>query len=166
MTVPPETVSVSQVRRRARQLLGEWGAEAYEWLLSQLLTEVSTNAVLHAATAFEVRLQLSGERLRCEVTDTSPKVPRPRRHHAPDATTGRGLTLVEELSTAWGVTRREGGKTVWFELSRGAAEDDGATTTSTGDGSARPSARPRRAGTRRTASRQVPRALACMRVAA
>jgi hypothetical protein len=33
-----------------------------------------------------------------------------------DATSGRGLSLVEALSTSWGWTATHGGKFVWFEL--------------------------------------------------
>lgn len=104
-----------QARRAARRALTEWDAETLEWTVSQLVSELATNAVIHAGTTFEVRLTLTGAQLRCEVSDTSPRIPRPRAYAA-DATTGRGLLLVERLATAWGVLRRAGGKTVWFGL--------------------------------------------------
>lgn len=34
----------------------------------------------------------------------------------PDAEGGRGLIVVTVLATAWGVTARDVGKTVWAEL--------------------------------------------------
>lgn len=122
-SLPPEARSVSQVRRLARESAEGWGVEQVEWTLSQLVTELATNAVIHAGTSFQVRLSLSGGLLRCEVTDASPQVPRPRRY-ALEATTGRGLSMIEQLSDAWGVKPHAGGKTVWFELSL----DDGETT--------------------------------------
>jgi hypothetical protein len=43
-----------------------------------------------------------------------------QREQSPDATTGRGLLLVDALADAWGVDRGDGladvGKTVWVEL--------------------------------------------------
>lgn len=115
LSLPPDVRSVASARRAARQALADWDADAFEWALSQLLTEVATNAVIHAATSFQVSIALDGDRLRCEVRDGSPRVPRRRRYSA-DATTGRGLSLIDQLAASWGVTVLAGGKTVWFEL--------------------------------------------------
>ena len=38
------------------------------------------------------------------------------RHHSAEATTGRGLQLLESVATSWGVQPAGRGKTVWFEL--------------------------------------------------
>ena len=35
---------------------------------------------------------------------------------APDAATGRGLFIVEQLATQWGVDLHRDGKSVWVEL--------------------------------------------------
>jgi len=98
-------------------VLTAWDADELEWELSQLLTEVVTNAVLHAGTPLRVVLErdAASGRLRCEVTDGSSVRPRVRRHSA-EATTGRGLQLLESVATSWGVQSAGGGKTVWFEL--------------------------------------------------
>ena len=124
--VAPEARSVGEVRREVRDVLTAWGADSFDWALSQLLTEVVTNVVLHAATPFDVTLvhdTASGAaRLRCEVSDASPRLPRPRSYSLESAT-GRGMKLVEQLSAAWGVDRHGRGKTVWFELVAG--DDDG-----------------------------------------
>ena len=112
-----QTATVAEARRWARAVLTAWDADDLEWELSQLLTEVVTNAVLHAGTALRVVLEqdAASGRLRCEVTDGSPARPRLRRHSA-DATTGRGLQLLESVATSWGVQAVSGGKTVWFEV--------------------------------------------------
>ncbi len=102
--VPGRASSVTAVRRGARAALTGWDAARYEWLLSQLLTEVVTNVVLHAYTTFDVTVHLTGTGVRVEVTDGSPRLPRPRRHSV-DATTGRGLDLLEQLSSRWGAVR-------------------------------------------------------------
>lgn len=81
-----------------------------------LVSEVVTNAVLHAATGIELICTVETGRLCVEVRDRSPVLPG-RRHYHDDAMTGRGLGMVEELASAWGVEPAPtGGKTVWFEL--------------------------------------------------
>jgi anti-sigma regulatory factor (Ser/Thr protein kinase) len=86
-----------------------------------LTSEAATNAVLHSASgerggSFEVRCRLASERLRVEVHDAgAPQAPR-RRIHQLDALTGRGLELVEALSTRWGWSGGAGGCVLWFEL--------------------------------------------------
>jgi anti-sigma regulatory factor (Ser/Thr protein kinase) len=81
-----------------------------------LTSEVATNAVLHTGDEFEVRVDLlENEGIRVSVTDQSPQLPQPRVTTV-DATTGRGLLLVDSLATAWGVDDRANGKVVWFEV--------------------------------------------------
>jgi hypothetical protein len=117
VVLEPDTASVARARRWARETVEAWDADGQEWTLSQLLTEIVTNAVLHADTRFRVRLQqdLGTRRLRCEVTDASAVRPR-LRYHSPEATTGRGLQMVADLARVWGVVPMDGGKTVWFEV--------------------------------------------------
>lgn len=111
------TATVAEARRWARGVLAAWDADALEWELSQLLTEVVTNAVLHAGTPLRVVLEqeMPSGRLRCEVSDDSPVRPRVRRHST-EATTGRGLQLLDRVASAWGVAPLAAGKTVWFEV--------------------------------------------------
>jgi anti-sigma regulatory factor (Ser/Thr protein kinase) len=80
-----------------------------------LSSELATNAVLHAGTAFRVRIELTGSRLRVEVTDTGERMPVVKRY-GPESPTGRGLRLLESGAARWGVEQRPDGKTVWFEL--------------------------------------------------
>jgi two-component sensor histidine kinase len=82
-----------------------------------LLTEVVTNAILHAKTTVSVRLFLHADRLRAEVDDASMQPPA-RRFPTQTATGGRGLLLLDRLASGWGhiVDAERGGKTVWFEV--------------------------------------------------
>jgi hypothetical protein len=50
------------------------------------------------------------------VTDTDPTLP-VQAVPGPDDLGGRGLWVVEQLSTLWGCDADRDGKTVWFELS-------------------------------------------------
>jgi anti-sigma regulatory factor (Ser/Thr protein kinase) len=80
-----------------------------------LVSELVTNAVVHARTDVTLRVLLRRGVLRIEVTDGSPIVPAPRRP-AGLAGTGRGLQLVDRLADRWGVSKARRGKTIWFEL--------------------------------------------------
>ena len=81
-----------------------------------LISEVVTNAVLHARTKIHVTLRVSTNFIRVEVADRSPMLPWIPEPPSPDAETGRGLWLVNLLSSKWGVQKAQGGKVVWFEL--------------------------------------------------
>jgi len=111
----PQPESVALARREVRAVLAGWDADRFEWEVSQLVTELATNVVLHARTGFDLCMELDGDRLRLEVRDASPLLPRPRRFSR-ESTTGRGMRLVETLAQSWGVDRGAGGKTVWLEL--------------------------------------------------
>ncbi|MFL6138108.1 MAG: ATP-binding protein [Frankiaceae bacterium] len=114
--------SVAAARRFVRELLTYWHADDYEWTAAQVVSELVTNAVIHARTAFVLGLSLDGGVLRISVTDTSPRRP-VRRRYSDEATTGRGLALVERLAGRWGVSLDGERKTVWCELT---AESPGA----------------------------------------
>lgn len=81
-----------------------------------VVSEVVTNALLHAGTAIEVSAVLDSTGLRIEVGDGSAHLP-VRRRYATTSGTGRGLMMLEELVDAWGAARNPRGKTVWFRLS-------------------------------------------------
>ncbi len=53
--------------------------------------------------------------MRIELRDDNPRLPAPV-VFSDDATSGRGLAMVDALSRRWGVGRQGGGKTVWAEL--------------------------------------------------
>lgn len=84
-----------------------------------VVSELATNAVLHARTPFEVGVLVGGGKVRIEVHD---RVPRrfARRFFSDQATSGRGLRLVEQLCDSWGVDVYDGGKAVWAEVSTSA----------------------------------------------
>lgn len=85
----------------------------------ELLTgELVSNAVVHGPPGAQVvvRLRIDSRTVRVSVRDTGGGRPRVR-HPEPTAPSGRGLALVEALSTAWGTaTHPDGGKTVWFDV--------------------------------------------------
>ncbi|WP_445256348.1 SpoIIE family protein phosphatase [Nocardioides aurantiacus] len=80
-----------------------------------LVSEMVTNALVHAGGPARLELSVASDRLRIAVTDVEPHEPA---LGAPDqdSTHGRGVLLVEALATAWGVAPSGSGKTVWAEL--------------------------------------------------
>lgn len=81
-----------------------------------LISELVTNAVLHARTGIDVRVSASGQGVHVAVTDHSPLRPQ-RRSYGTSATTGRGLALIDMIAERSGThTEADGGKTTWFEL--------------------------------------------------
>ena len=80
------------------------------------LSEVVTNAALHAHTDIKVLIEVCEEQLRVEVHDGNPALPRPR-GYGEHATTGRGMDLVAALTDSCGVySLGHEGKVVWFCL--------------------------------------------------
>lgn len=121
MELAPEAASASAARRFVRETLASWGASALEEAAILLTSEVVTNALLHARTPMRLLLRRRDGLLRVEVCDES-DLPPERRHYEADASTGRGLALVEALADDWGVDPADGGKSVWFTLSMEAAQ--------------------------------------------
>ena len=113
--LPPEAASAGRARRFVREVLGEWQLLGIEEVATLLVSEVVTNAVLHAGTDLTVELLRSEGNVRVEVADRSTQAAT-RRHYDGAATTGRGLALVQALSDEWGVDARPDGKTVWFDV--------------------------------------------------
>jgi anti-sigma regulatory factor (Ser/Thr protein kinase) len=82
-----------------------------------LVSELATNAIRHGSPPVRLSLRLERDRLRVEVTDSSPALPE-LSHPSPDQVGGRGLQIVQQLAATWGASSspRRLGKTVWFEL--------------------------------------------------
>jgi anti-sigma regulatory factor (Ser/Thr protein kinase) len=80
-----------------------------------VVTELATNAVLHARSGFTVTVASAGGAVRVEVSDESRTPPR---RPAPSlrAPGGRGLALIEAVASSWGVLHTGDGKIVWAQL--------------------------------------------------
>ncbi len=80
-----------------------------------VVSELATNAVIHAGTPFSVAVRCDGSAVRISVQDWSQRQPVMRDGH-PAAASGRGLRLIAMVSRSWGVEHGPEGKTVWAEL--------------------------------------------------
>jgi anti-sigma regulatory factor (Ser/Thr protein kinase) len=117
MTIPPLAREVGKVRRFVRDHLSDRaGVDRDTVDMAELLVgELVTNAVVHSRTDVSVRVHQYNVRLRIEVYDENPRMPQPCLTPL-EATSGRGLGLVDAFSSAWGVQRLADGKVVWFEI--------------------------------------------------
>ncbi|WP_405977568.1 ATP-binding protein [Streptomyces sp. NBC_00158] len=87
-----------------------------------LVSEVVANACLHGGGPGVLVLDCTDERLRIEVTDSSPVPPaRPAAAGDPRQPGGHGLVIVERLARAWGSRPGAAGKCVWLEVACPAA---------------------------------------------
>jgi anti-sigma regulatory factor (Ser/Thr protein kinase) len=85
--------------------------------LAILISELVTNAVLHAGTAFRVKAVMYPACIRIEVFDDS-LAPPVMGDRETSLSRGRGLMVVDALSDNWGFDPINHGKVVWFELER------------------------------------------------
>ncbi len=78
-----------------------------------VVSELTANAIVHAGGVVYLQIFRAGGHLRIEVADASPKPAGPVKVNL---TSGRGLQMVEALTTNWGSELRSWGKVVWAEL--------------------------------------------------
>lgn len=110
-----EAASASRARSWLAAELADWSAGCVA-TAELLVSELVTNAVLHASGRIEVSADRDGARVTVDVVDRWPSRP-VRKAYGPDAATGRGLFLLEQLAEAWGVREQGDRKAVWFRLS-------------------------------------------------
>ncbi|WP_406089107.1 SpoIIE family protein phosphatase [Kitasatospora purpeofusca] len=125
-TFEPVGRSASAARAFVRDALLGWGLPEVVDDAVVLVSELVTNAVVHAGTAAEVCCLREDGTVRIEVTDHHPErglptfadVPTTASDHYADADGegGRGLLMCAALAERWGVEYGSGRKTVWFRL--------------------------------------------------
>ncbi|MFJ5231486.1 ATP-binding protein [Kitasatospora sp. NPDC088391] len=111
----PLSSSIAAGRAWTRRHLGElgWTEHAAETAADVLVTvsELLTNAHRHAHSDANLVLTWDGSCLYVSVHDDSPRLPHPR-EAGRDATSGRGMALVDALADDWSARADGHGKTV------------------------------------------------------
>jgi anti-sigma regulatory factor (Ser/Thr protein kinase) len=120
VTLPSTEQAPGVARRLVRDAGRNWPERVLEAALLAV-SEVVTNAVRHGSGRIELCVTADDRLVRIEVTDEGAQLP--LRRSAPEEVLGdggRGLYLLDALTTSWGSDRREDGpgKTVWMEISR------------------------------------------------
>jgi anti-sigma regulatory factor (Ser/Thr protein kinase) len=119
--LPADLTSARQARAAIRQALADWGMDHLSEDAELLASELVANSAEHGdGKPISLALRRNAEPgeqpgITCEVTDTSPAMPR-RTEPGPDAARGRGLAIVDALAQSSGVRASQVGKTTWFSL--------------------------------------------------
>lgn len=81
-----------------------------------MVSELATNALVHASSGFTVAIDRSDAAVTVSVTDRGDGTPAMQSPSSSEPH-GRGLRIVEALSDDWGITSStDTGKTVWFRI--------------------------------------------------
>ena len=113
--LPALPSSAGEARRLLRDAMPEETSEESTDAAALALSEIVTNALVHAGTPMRLRVILAPSAVRVELADGSARLPLPR-EYSRAAGTGRGLHMVTEIVDEWGAHHDEDGKVVWFEI--------------------------------------------------
>ncbi len=148
VTLATGPLSVQEARRWAVWTCGQIDRHDLAECAELGVSELVTNALLHAEPPVRLKLRGTTEHPRIEVSDSSVVPPQPGSRaggididafdldafdsaasgdfDVTDLTGfGRGLDIVARASAAWGAVVEEDGKTVWFEPATGFSDDAG-----------------------------------------
>ena len=117
IVVPPMPESVKATRDWARERLEEWGVpEGDQHTIVSGISELITNAILHAGTESHLTLDLDTGVVAVTVADSGNRGEPLLTGAETMAVRGRGLSLVRAISDSFGAHRTSAGSTVWFEV--------------------------------------------------
>ncbi|MDX3771191.1 MULTISPECIES: SpoIIE family protein phosphatase [unclassified Streptomyces] len=112
--LPQDIAAVSSARTLAERQLSVWGLkDENKFMATLVISELVTNAIRYASSPISLRL-IRQDKLTCEVSDGSSTAPYIQ-YALPDEEGGRGLYIVAECSSRWGVRHESTGKTIWAE---------------------------------------------------
>ena len=115
-TFVPAPPAVAAVRRLVHDALSAWAVdEVVVQDATLVVSELATNALLHARSPFRVTASRRNGAVLLEVEDVSPTEPE-LRAPASQVAHGRGIAMVGSIAQRWGTEVRPGGKVVWAEL--------------------------------------------------
>jgi serine phosphatase RsbU (regulator of sigma subunit)/anti-sigma regulatory factor (Ser/Thr protein kinase) len=117
ITLSGEAAGVAGVRAFLRRVLASWRMEELcaGGDVELMATELLANAIAHGVSPVTLIARYDGAAVRVEVGDGSRELPAAR-HARPYDEGGRGIPLVDALSSAWGTVPTRDGKRVWFEV--------------------------------------------------
>jgi len=109
----PSPSQVGAARHFAIEAAQDWGCDQND--LSLVVSELATNACIHAHSRFTVSLHRHRHGVLVEVSDRdpTPAIVRPPSHE----TSGRGMMIVDAIARDWGISGCDSGKSVWAVLS-------------------------------------------------
>ena len=110
-----DPMAAAKARELLRGALRDW--ELWKILddAALVVTELVTNAVTHGGSTFRLQLSRTSGAFRIEVVDDGSGTPEPQPQDI-EAEGGRGIMLVDAMSSSWGVETVPHGKVVWAEI--------------------------------------------------
>ena len=115
---PADLRSAGEARAMVRRTLAGWCDETLLDDIALCVSELVTNAVVHAGSAPRILVHVRPSVIHVEISDDSDVLPVMHEADLHD-TSGRGMAIMGGLSDHWGARRRSGaGKTVWFDITR------------------------------------------------
>jgi hypothetical protein len=111
----PVALAPRAARGFVTDTLNGWGASEFVEPAALIASELSTNALVHTRSPFELSVSREDARLRVSVRDASPALPT-RVRSSPRRTGGRGLPIVASVARTWGIDALDDGKVIWAEL--------------------------------------------------
>jgi serine phosphatase RsbU (regulator of sigma subunit)/anti-sigma regulatory factor (Ser/Thr protein kinase) len=118
LELPGDPTAAGEARRFVASVLREWDVDGDCIDIVELcVSELVTNAVIHSGTTSTVTVQADPEYLLVLVQDRGGRgAVRRAEELDPESVSGRGLSLVDALASAWSAEHSTDGTTVWFEL--------------------------------------------------
>lgn len=110
-----DLASVARARRFTEEMLVDWGLGAARDTAVLVVSEMVTNALLHAEGPATLELVPAEDRVRIQVSDQAAQGPEAQSTDL-DAEHGRGVLLIDTLALDWGVDPHGFGKMVWAEV--------------------------------------------------
>jgi hypothetical protein len=111
----PVPLAAHAVRRFVIDTLDEWGQSDLTDDAALVVSELASNALLHAESPFRVSIRWRGPVVRLSVHDASCLFPVCRAAPS-EVPGGRGVGIVASLARRWGTDPVPEGKVVWAEL--------------------------------------------------
>lgn len=128
IVVPPMPESVRAARDWAREQLTDWEVgDGDQHTIVTGISELITNAVLHAGTESHLTMDLDTGIVAVTVADSGNRGEPLLTGADTMAVRGRGLSLVKAIADAFGAHRTSAGATVWFEVAVELVESSAAT---------------------------------------
>ena len=121
LDLPRDVTAASLARLAIRRRLGEDVDAEMLGRLQIVVTELVTNAVLHGEGDIRLGLHVDEGRVTGEIVDAGGGFERDVRRHGTEVMGGRGLTIVDALTSQWGV--HEGTTHVWFQVDPAASPE-------------------------------------------
>jgi anti-sigma regulatory factor (Ser/Thr protein kinase) len=114
--LPPDPASAGEARRFVDKALVARDFNGDRQAVLLVVSELATNAIVHARTDFEVEVDVEDDHVRVEVHDGD-DTHLPQRAEGGIGIGGHGLVLVDELTDHWGCGYAgPGDKVVWFTV--------------------------------------------------